>query len=334
MTNQLISDVGISSFLEESGFAPVSFDEIKAGRNSRVYKIDGRESQAILKIYHRHPEDTRDRLNTEFAFLSMLSTVPSLPVPKPLRRDDRLGVGLYEFLSGDRVTKIQSNDIEQAVEFIQTINQFRESQTAKKLGAASEACWTVEAHVELVKKRVSRLHDAISAQNERKAKEFVETCLWPALGPVASRIKLKFGQTRHLGHTPRHLQILSPSDFGFHNVLRAKDRLFFVDFEYAGWDDPVKLMCDFACQPEVPASRDQVKRFWDALVEWLGDSDLMAYAVELLALYRVKWCCILLNEYLDSGVHRRAHANSSGCSARETQLAQAASYFSEHLGGA
>ena len=38
---------------------------------------------------------------------------------------------------------------------------------------------------------------------------------------------------------------LSPSDFGLHNALRGQDgQLRFVDFEYFGWDDPVKLVSD------------------------------------------------------------------------------------------
>ena len=43
---------------------------------------------------------------------------------------------------------------------------------------------------------------------------------------------------------------MSPSDFGFHNVIKKDDFLYFIDFEYAGLDDPVKLICDFYCQPD------------------------------------------------------------------------------------
>ena len=47
--------------------------------------------------------------------------------------------------------------------------------------------------------------------------------------------------------------VLSPSDFGFHNALLGPDgKLCFIDFEYAGWDDPAKLICDFFCQPQTP----------------------------------------------------------------------------------
>ena len=44
--------------------------------------------------------------------------------------------------------------------------------------------------------------------------------------------------------------IISPSDFGFHNVINKNNKLFFIDFEYAGLDDPIKLICDFYCQPD------------------------------------------------------------------------------------
>ena len=48
--------------------------------------------------------------------------------------------------------------------------------------------------------------------------------------------------------------ILSPSDFGFHNSLFRNNKLFFFDFEYAGWDDPIKLMCDFILNPDYKIS--------------------------------------------------------------------------------
>jgi len=44
---------------------------------------------------------------------------------------------------------------------------------------------------------------------------------------------------------------LSPSDFGFHNALvDPSGALSFLDFEYAGRDDPAKPVSDFFCQPK------------------------------------------------------------------------------------
>jgi hypothetical protein len=103
---------------------------------------------------------------------------------------------------------------------------------------------------------------------------------------------------------------LSPSDFGFHNALISADgRLRFLDFEYAGWDDPARVVCDFFCQQRVPVPFD----LFEAVVERIGATviDRVAYRQRvdlLLPVYRVKWCCILLNDFLPEGGERRRFA--------------------------
>ena len=64
------------------------------------------------------------------------------------------------------------------------------------------------------------------------------------------------------------MQVLSPSDFGFHNaILKESGDLVFLDFEYFGRDDPVKLMADFIWHPGMKLSNLQKRRlgqrsFW------------------------------------------------------------------------
>ena len=59
---------------------------------------------------------------------------------------------------------------------------------------------------------------------------------------------------------------MSPSDFGFHNVIKKKKKLFFFDFEYAGMDDPVKLISDFICQPDHKLSKKQRYLFYNNIL--------------------------------------------------------------------
>jgi hypothetical protein len=103
---------------------------------------------------------------------------------------------------------------------------------------------------------------------------------------------------------------VSPSDFGFHNALLADEgRLGFFDFEYAGWDDPAKLLCDFFCQPAVPAPIDCWPQFLDLTASLVGDTQIERQRQALLfPLYQVKWCCILLNEFQSTGRKRREFA--------------------------
>src|SRR5208282_1028404 len=64
---------------------------------------------------------------------------------------------------------------------------------------------------------------------------------------------------------------LSPSDFGFHNARRRADRsLIFYDFEYFGWDDPVKPVCDFVLHPGMTISDAQRRGFVSGAAEIYG----------------------------------------------------------------
>jgi hypothetical protein len=184
-------------------------------------------------------------------------------------------------------------------------------------------------HLATIGGRVERLkgiqlEDAI----DRDAASFAEEKLAPSWRAVEKEIHGKAANVAgNTGLLDESQRCVSPSDFGFHNALIGTDsRLRFLDFEYAGRDDPAKLVCDFFCQPELPVPI----RFWDyfsdrleAGVGWA--SGWRERARLLLPAYRVKWCCILLNEFLRSGRDRRAFASSSEQNAdrRPTQLDKA-----------
>ena len=123
---------------------------------------------------------------------------------------------------------------------------------------------------------------------------------------------------------PRTGRCLSPSDFGFHNaLLAANGRLHFFDFEYAGWDDPAKLACDFFCQPQIPVSETHWDQFVPLLDRALGCAGtLIQRARRLLPAYRIKWCCIMLNDFVRSEIARREFSlgPSAGEDRKQTQL--------------
>lgn len=52
--------------------------------------------------------------------------------------------------------------------------------------------------------------------------------------------------------------ILSPSDIGFHNVIKNNNKIFFYDFEYFGLDDPIKITCDFILHPANKLNQSQI----------------------------------------------------------------------------
>jgi len=71
------------------------------------------------------------------------------------------------------------------------------------------------------------------------------------------------------------VQAISPSDFGFHNALMTDESdLSFFDFEYAGWDDSVKMFYNLFCQPDIPVQVDCLEWLIDSLSICMGNDEV------------------------------------------------------------
>jgi hypothetical protein len=115
---------------------------------------------------------------------------------------------------------------------------------------------------------------------------------------------------------PADRRIVSPSDFGFHNALvEAGGGVRFFDFEYAGWDDPAKTLCDFFCQIAVPVPADWSSEFAAAVEELPEAGGVRQRATWLMPVYRLKWCCIVLNPLVAEGRRRRAFSRGGAAAA-------------------
>lgn len=288
---------------------PIRVTALSGGGNNKVFRIDGAKNQGLLKAYFRHPDDPRDRLGTEYSFCRFAWDAGVRCVPQPLARNDRLGWGLYQFVAGQpvRSADIMADHVRQAVDFFRELNRYKSSPEARQLKNASEACFTLDEHLQCVEMRVKRLDkiDRSTGAGEAAAK-VIEMRLRPAWGMIRGKLSGDADASLPLAAEDR---CLSPSDFGFHNSLESRGRLTFIDFEYAGWDDPAKTVCDFFGQPDTPVPMS----FWDSVAAafMAHTSDPAGHARRaglLMNLYRVKWCCIMLNEFLPVDSRRRSFA--------------------------
>jgi len=102
---------------------------------------------------------------------------------------------------------------------------------------------------------------------------------------------------------------LSPSDFGFHNILSSKDDgLKFIDFEYFGWDDPVKLISDFSHHAAMNLTNTMEQLWFQGVKDIYGDFILSRLKASW-PLYGLNWCLIILNEFKSDVWSKRCLAN-------------------------
>jgi hypothetical protein len=106
---------------------------------------------------------------------------------------------------------------------------------------------------------------------------------------------------------------LSPSDFGLHNAIRTAAGTAYVDFEYFGWDDPVKLAADVVWHPGMDLAPAQRQRFYARLADGYNvDPTFASRFARRAPAYGLRWALIVLNEYLPAVWLRRATAGRVG----------------------
>jgi hypothetical protein len=283
---------------------------LAGGRNNQVYRIESGERRAALKIYFHHVADTRDRIGAEYAFACFAAGACPGASPAPIAVDFPHRIALYEFISGRRLAsqEIDAGAVGQALAFFTALNRHRDA--ADGIGPGSEACFTIGEHLAAVERRVARHRDIeVADAEDEAARAFVATSLMPAWQALRSEVAKSAGEELDIP-LPSQLRCVSPSDFGFHNAILAERRIRFIDFEYAGWDDPAKLVGDFFNQVELPVPLTHLPSFIAGVAAALGDDSgrIARRARLLLPVYAVRWCCIILNDFQPADRERRRFA--------------------------
>jgi hypothetical protein len=293
----------------------LSIQDCAKSGNNRNYKLVTPDGAFAIKQYFRQKEDKRDRLASEFAFLSYAKITAPDKVPTPYSRDAETGLALYEFIDGQplQANNITENDIAQAIDFFCALNASHAKARAIKLPTASEACFSVQSHLDLIGSRIYDLQKNVpDTLEDRMAQVFIRKLVarWQILLNDIKNIAATddIDLTSSLEDSER---CISPSDFGFHNALKLSDgTIRFLDFEYAGWDDPAKMVGDFFSQLAIIIPEKFFDHFTQAVMRPFSNPEKLVQRANLLRkVYQVKWCCIALNIFIPVHLARRQFAN-------------------------
>ncbi|MFA4795837.1 phosphotransferase [Leptospira kirschneri] len=277
---------------------------IKANGNSRVYRVDSNDQSYVLKIYPDLQLDPRKRLETEYHSCSVLYQF-NLAVPKPIQKDDALNWGLYLWIEGKEIDERQSDLIFQLIKFIQRLKEIKDKVPEEVFRYASESCLSGAELESQIQRRLVVLQNLDNSE----LNQFLVYELQPTLGFFLERAK-SFYKEDFFVKLKRQYWILSPSDFGFHNSkLGLNGILYIYDLEYFGWDDPVKLISDFLWHPGMNLTESE-------RIVWLKNSIKIFdqdFGIEnrflmYFPLYGIRWCLILLNEFLKTKLENRINA--------------------------
>jgi len=293
----------------------------RGGGNNRVYHVVARDAAYALKCYGAIESD-RDRLSQEYdglSFLAEAGIARSIPAPYAIDRENRCA--LYEWIDGDKLSPHGIDDIDAAMTFLGQLHRVRNHPSAAALPPATEAVLQPLDLLAQLRRRLTRL--ASVRATERALADFLDAELEPELTRRTARLAALADD----GPLPLHARTLSPSDFGFHNTIRRSDgSLVFIDFEYFGWDDPVKLVADFLWHPGMQLSLAERRRFVEGVTaRFAGDPGFYRRLELTFPLYGIRWALIMLNEFVPALRARRAFSGNGGdwTKVKSQQLAKA-----------
>lgn len=291
---------------------PLSLENLVGGKNNQTYKVKFADRAIVLKRYFDHPLDNRDRLTQEFSFVSYLQDCGIRSVPEPLTCCAKSRAACYSFIEGEpfRDGMIDEECVKALAKFFANCNSDRLSLSAQRISNATDAHFSMQDLFQSVQQRVLNLQEhiappALSSKYLMLLEQLLS--LLERYRRWVCKMCSDWGEPVSEVH-----RFLSPSDFGFHNALRnSKGEIFFIDFEYAGWDDPGRVVCDVFLQPQLPVD----ERFRECFLNHaFGDSEVIRLVERRSNLLRplagIRWCCIILNAFSAIGFARRSYAGA------------------------
>ena len=279
--------------------------KIKGRGNSRIYKIFTTSSKVyILKNYPDLIIDKRKRLKTEVQSCNLLEHLNL--TPKVVSYDIDLNIALFESVEGKDLKIIKKEHIGQALNLVKKIKGLENSVFEKP---ASEACTSLDQLFSQIELRLQKLKRI----EEINLQKFINKSFSPLYRDVKEWSTMNWPYRNLKDTLPKTKQTLSFSDFGFHNsILRNDGSLCFLDLEYFGWDDPVKLIADFIWHPAMTLSKYHKKI-------WLKESFKIFDEDKLLRerfhaswpLYGLRWAMIILNLFNKDEWAKKIHVDEN-----------------------
>ena len=270
---------------------------VEGQRNSQIYKIIYKSGLVgALKKYPDEIIDKRERLKREYLGLKLMKRDGFNYVSKILYADPNLNIIILKWINGEKPIKISNFDLKESTDFLKEIHQISKNKTENFPYNAVESCKSLKDIMDQIDYKLLNLLKV--KNNSKKFKSFLRFIIKPTYKKLCNKMKSSKLFKFFIKPIAKRNEILSPSDFGFHNSLKTSSKIFFIDFEYFGKDDPVKLVADFLLHPGMTLTNVQ-KRVWLKNVSkiFVDDKNFINRLRFFIPFYAIRWSLIVLNDF-------------------------------------
>ncbi len=290
-------DAEVSRWAVELLGSPVEIGPLAGGANNHLFRCRGPNGTFVIKRYREQNFGAEvSRRQAEIGFLRHAAVCAERFVPALLAVNETQEMIAMTAIEGEPYREgepVPASAVRAALTFYRRLNADPERLAAYPI-AAREGYLSVCAHLEHVEQRVSSLDVAHLPVDLRQAASVALDRLRKFFDAARDQLLAAVAAGELTDRIDRDEALISPGDFGFHNALAVQGTPVFLDFEYAGFDDPAKTLADFFLQPRVPVDRGFFNEAADAMA-LRGDAQRLKRRVSMLGrLLAAKWQAIIL----------------------------------------
>lgn len=268
------------------------------GINNHVYLCKSADEQVIVKSYPQLTQPQPDRFRAEQEFLTYANTCAPGYVPRLLSADTSSRILVMQYLEGTPYSAsdtLEAQDIQHAASLITALSADVNLAKSHITQRAADGFLSLSEHLENITSRLagmatSHLPGACQGQARGSLKQLNEL---NKTTQTIVRNAIKNGLIEDA--ISEDMLCPSPSDFGFHNAISCSSNVKFIDFEFAGWDDPAKVVCDFFLQPRVRVPTKYQYLIEESVATVVPAEVLRARIRYLHPVLHLKWAAIILS---------------------------------------
>ena len=201
----------------------------------------------MIKVYPS--ESATERLNAELSFLKFVGKIAPDKVPKVIGSDSNKGMLATTYISGRTRSLLKTDDLSQFINFQKELDLYKNISEASGLYLARDNVLSTQSIDQQIDRRLSSFY---SMAMPNSYSYFLNIEFPKTKFELVSKIfeKLHNGNTLADEVLQKKYQTPIASDFGLHNIIcKPSGDFVFVDFEFAGWDDPCTLIANFVLHP-------------------------------------------------------------------------------------
>ena len=227
------------------------------GINSKILKARTIDDMDIaIKFYRNEGGNDGLRCIREIAALKYLGGLGDVNCPKLITYSKEDNWCAYRWIEGKRTKRYTKKSLRETCQLIIKANMKgvdRESRIPKaKDWLKNEDNFRLEVAKLIMVTREDITKHAKNRDNMQKCNEILDIInygeeKWLKKGIVNDKETKSEFEAR---------KIWSPSDIGIHNTIETREGCYFIDFEYAGIDDKLKLLSDLVLQPNNPLGKE------------------------------------------------------------------------------